>query len=60
MIDQTASHPDETDLIKVQDAGAPLVSTWWTCPMCGFSKRGAPPDVCPSDNPECPIGGDLG
>lgn len=47
---------DGPDLIKVQDAGEPLVATWWTCPLCGFSQRGAPPAVCQSDNPDCVLG----
>lgn len=49
---------DGPDLIKVQNAGEPLVATWWTCPLCGFSQRGAPPAVCQGDNPDCLLGGD--
>ena len=43
-------------LAKVLPAGEPLVATWWTCPTCGFAKRGAPPATCAIDDPLCPIG----
>lgn len=33
-------------LSKVLPAGGPLVSSWWTCSICGHSKPGGPPSVC--------------
>lgn len=46
----------EEPLTKVLPAGEPLVSTCWTCPQCGYSKPGAPPPACVSDDPCCPLG----
>jgi len=33
-------------LAKVLPAGEPMVATWWTCSICGFSQRGGPPARC--------------
>lgn len=56
--DHQIGHQFHGDLLaKVLPAGEPLVSTHWTCPQCGYSKRGAPPPACVADDPCCPIGG---
>lgn len=60
MIDPDRLQPEQPELLaKVLPAGEPLVSTHWTCPACSLSVRGCPPRACMSDNPECPIGGNL-
>ena len=38
--------PEHEPLVKVLPAGGPLVSSWWTCSICGHSKPGGPPSVC--------------
>ena len=53
MHDPRDAEPDM--LAKVQTPGEPLVATHWTCPHCGFTKRGGPPLVCASDDPDCPV-----
>lgn len=44
-------------LAKVLPAGGPLVATFWTCPKCGLSVRGAPPRRCINDpaTTGCPV-----
>ena len=42
----------------------PLVSSWWTCSICGYSKPGGPPSGCQDSpvghpdfaRPDCPLG----
>ena len=51
------SAPIDCTLNKVLPADAgPLVSSWWTCSICDYSKPGGPPATCGTDNPDCPLG----
>lgn len=59
MIDPDNLQPAAEPLHKVLPAGEPLVSTWWACPVCAVSQKGAPPKscLCLPDNPRCPVMG---
>lgn len=43
---QLAQLQEPETLAKVLPAGGPLVSSWWTCSICGYSKPGGPPSGC--------------
>lgn len=43
---ETSPEHQLAQLAKVLPAGGPLVSSWWTCSICGHSKPGGPPSVC--------------
>ena len=44
---QLAQLQEPETLAKVLPADAgPLVSSWWTCGICGYSKPGGPPSGC--------------
>lgn len=58
MIDPDRPQAEPPVLAKVFPAGEPLVATYWTCPVCGHSRRGGPPPVCVDDRPVCPVGAD--
>lgn len=51
--------PEPEMLNKVLPAGGPMVSTWWACPVCAVSKKGAPPAscACTPQHPSCPMAG---
>ena len=37
--------PETLAKVLPADTG-PLVSSWWTCGICGYSKPGGPPSGC--------------
>lgn len=59
MIDPDNLKPEPEQLNKVLPAGEPLVTTWWACPVCAITKKGAPPHscLCTPDQAGCPVKG---
>ena len=55
--------PETLAKVLPADTG-PLVSSWWTCGICGYSKPGGPPSGCQDSpvghpdfaRPDCPLG----